>query len=109
FTMSLGFVIGTSLLLFSTLPALIPYCPDIILHSNFYHVNFFLVLIYAAILLISSHFRSAPKPEDLAFMQPTIAEQQQRAATLERVGVLGSFKFWFVVYICGFVGVYLLF
>jgi SSS family solute:Na+ symporter len=109
FTMSLGFVIGTSFLLFSTLPALIPHCPDIILHSNFYHVNFFLVLIYAAILLISSHFRPAPNPEDLVFMQPTVEEQQQRAATLERVGVLGSFKFWFVVYICGFVGVYLLF
>ncbi|MCZ6675612.1 MAG: sodium/solute symporter [Verrucomicrobia bacterium] len=109
FTMTLGFVIGTLLLLFSTLPALKPYCPDIILNSNFYHVNFFLVLIYVAILLISSRFRPAPKVEDLTFLQPTVEEKQQQAATLKRVGLFGSFKFWVVIYICGFVGVYVLF
>jgi solute:Na+ symporter, SSS family len=109
FTMSLGFVVGTILLLFSTLPALKPYCPDIILNSNFYHVNFFLVLIYIAVLLISSRLRPAPKPEDLEFMKKTADEKQEQAETLERVGLFGSFKFWAIVYLCGFIGVYLLF
>lgn len=109
FTMSLGFVIGTVFLLFTTLPALKPYCPSLLLNSNFYHVNFFLVLVYVIILIVSSRLRPAPEEADLAFMQTTEAEKVQRAETLERVGIFGSFKFWLGVYLVGFVGVYLLF
>ena len=108
-TMGLGFVIGTVILLFSTLPALIPYCPKIILESNFYHINFFLVLIYISIFLISSRFRPAPKSEDLAFMEASEEEKKQRQEIIEKVGILGTFKFWLGVYLCLFVGVYLLF
>jgi SSS family solute:Na+ symporter len=108
-TMGLGFIIGSTILLFSTLPALIPYCPKIILESNFYHINFFLVLVYIVILLVSSRFRPAPKKEDLTFLEPSVEEKQERQAVLERVGIFGSFKFWIVVYLCLFLGVYLLF
>ena len=108
-TMGLGFTIGTTILLFSTIPGLKPYCPDIILNSNFYHVNCFLVLTYVTIFLVGSQFKPAPQSEDLAFMQPSEEELQEREANLERVGFLGSFKFWLGVYLCGFVGVYLLF
>jgi SSS family solute:Na+ symporter len=109
FTMSLGFVIGMVFLLFTTLPALKPYCPSLLLNSNFYHVNFFLVLVYVIILIVSSRLRPAPKEADLVFMKTTEAEKVQRAETLERVGIFGSFKFWLGVYLVGFVGVYLLF
>ena len=68
-----------------------------------------LVLIYIAVLLISSRLRPAPKPEDLEFMKKTADEKQEQAETLERVGLFGSFKFWAIVYLCGFIGVYLLF
>jgi len=108
-TMGLGFIIGSTILLFSTLPALIPYCPKIILESSFYHINFFLVLVYIVILLVSSRFRPAPKKEDLTFLEPSVEEKQERQAVLERVGIFGSFKFWIVVYLCLFLGVYLLF
>ncbi|MDA0348862.1 MAG: sodium/solute symporter [Verrucomicrobia bacterium] len=108
-TLGLGFTIGTVILLISTLPSLKPYCPDIILNNHFYHVNFFLVLSYITILLVSSRFRPAPKTEELAFMKTTQEEKDDQAATLERVGLLGSFKFWSLVYLCGFVGLYWLF
>ena len=108
-TLTVGYVFGVTILSLRTIPALQAYCPDIILKSNLYHINFILVGAYVVVLLVSSRLRPAPKEEDLAFMQPTEEEKQERAATIERVGIFGTFKFWLCVYICGFLGVYLLF
>lgn len=108
-TLTVGYVFGVTILSLRTIPALQAYCPDIILNSNLYHINFFLVGAYVVVLLVSSRLRPAPTKEDLAFLQPSEEEKQERAATIKRVGIFGTFKFWLGVYICGFVGVYLLF
>lgn len=55
-TMGAGFVVGLVFLVFTTLPVFAPYCPDILLESNFYHVTFFLVLAYTGTLLVVSRF-----------------------------------------------------
>lgn len=106
-TMSLGFVIGISFLLMTTVPALKAVSPKIIVDANFFHVSFFLILAYAAILLISSRFRPAPAAEDLQFMQPTEQELIEKRSKSGRL--FGSFRFWVALYILAFVAVFILF
>ncbi len=108
-TMGAGFVVGMFLLLFTTLPALAPWCPDLILEANFYHVTFFLVLGYTATLLVAGRFRDAPDARDLAFLTATEEEKSAYRAAATRAGLFGSFRFWVRVYVCAFVGVFLLF
>ncbi len=50
-----------------------------------------------------------PTEEDLAFMQPTAQEEAQRREALERVGLLGSFRFWATIYVVAFIAIFLLF
>lgn len=106
-TMSLGFVIGIAFLLMTTAPPIMAISPDIIVNANFFHVSFFLILIYSAILLISSRFRPAPATADLAFMQPTEEELAEEAS--QDRGLTGSFRFWVVLYVLAFVAVFILF
>ena len=108
-TMGTGFVFGLYILLFTTIPALAPYCPDIILKSNFYHVTFFLVMIYTATLLVASRFRPAPEPGALAFLTATEEENAAHRAAMAKAGVLGSFRFWVSIYVCAFVAIFLVF
>lgn len=108
-TMGTGFVFGLYILLFTTIPALAPYCPDIILKSNFYHVTFFLVMIYTATLLVASRLRPAPEARELTFLTATEEEKAAHRAAMAKAGVLGSFRFWVSIYVCAFVAVFLLF
>lgn len=107
FTMSMGFVIGISFLLMTTVPALREVSPDIIVNANFFHVSFFLILIYTAILLISSRLRPAPAAADLEFMQPT--EQELIEQRLQARGLFGSFRFWVALYVLALIAVFVLF
>ena len=108
-TMGTGFVFGLYILLFTTIPALAPYCPDVILEANFYHVTFFLVAIYTATLLVASRFRPAPDAGALAFLTATEEEIAAHRAAMAKAGVLGSFRFWVSIYVCAFVAIFLVF
>ncbi len=106
-TMSVGFVIGITFLLMTTVPAIKAISPDVIVEANFFHVSFFLILAYASILLIASRFRPAPAAEELAFMEPS-EEELAREASSDR-GFIGSFRFWVVLYVLAFIAVFVIF
>ena len=107
--LALGLVLGIFLLVFTTLPALKPYCPEIIRDANFFHISFCLSILYALILLIVSFAKPAPDNACLEILEPTLAEITQNEEKVEKLGILSSFRFWGVFYGLGLAGIFLLF
>ena len=109
FVLALGLVLGVFLLVFTTLPALKPYCPEIIRNANFFHISFCLSILYALILLIVSFAKPAPERACLEILEPSDTEIAHQKETTENLSILSSFKFWGIFYGLGIAGIFLLF
>ncbi|WP_221031324.1 SLC5 family protein [Actomonas aquatica] len=110
-TLTVGLLAGVLLVPLTSVPELQALAPAWLLETNFLHVGAGLVLVYAVCLYGFSALRPAPAASQLAFMTPETAGAGAGGpgGATESVGLLRSFRFWFVIYILCFLGVYLLF
>jgi SSS family solute:Na+ symporter len=106
-TLSTGLLAGIILVPLTTVPYLKPFCPEILLSTNYFHISGVLVLIYTTVLLATSYLAPAPSAEKLAFLYPPTDAVSPKKS--ERISFLRSFRFWIYIYIGLFIAVVWLF
>ncbi len=103
-TMSVGFLIGVSYVVLTSIEAVRAMLPDIIVGTNFYHLIFVLFFLYSSILLIVSYLTPAPSNEQLAILELIKDRKAETGRPWYQKYVL-----WYLVFVLAFIGVYWLF
>lgn len=104
-TLISGFFLGVGYILFSTLPSLRPYLPDIIANAHFYHIFPVFFIVFTVILYAVSAVTPAPSAARL----DCIRKVERAVRTSPAPVWYRSFRFWLAIYLLCFAAVWIIF
>ncbi len=96
-TLASGFLIGTTYIISTSIPALRQHLPDTIANAHFYHVLPIFCSFHAILLFVVSWLTPPPSEKQLAVLD--LAKKKDETESGEKRPFYKTVKFWFWVYL----------